>query len=174
MRTRFGFNVLELLFITALLLLFGVTTYTLISVGSENYRRVMDKRDVNSNLRIALSYVTNQVHRYDEQGAISLREEPEGTMLVIATKSGEERYEIRVYLYNGILYEGAVPAEEPFDPIFGDELTALSGLRFEYVDPADKQNLLVTAWDGDAERRRTSSILLHLHAAPGKENDAYA
>lgn len=160
-------HILELLCISALLLLYGVTTYALVTVGGAGYRRVMDKRDTNADLRVALSYVSTQVRQHDEAGGVLIRETPGGDMLVLRSADGDETYETRVYLYEGSLMEYLTPEDEPFLPEAGSRLVALDGFSLRYAGPADTggQALSVSVWKGEGDDRRESSVTLWLHAA---------
>ncbi len=124
---------LEILFITALVLLFGLTTYTLVAVGGDSYGRILSKRDNNSDARVALSYMTTRIRQTDRTTAVSIDEVNGTQILTLSYPSEDETYENRVYCLDGMLYEALVPAEDPFDPASGEEIVALDAMQLDYV-----------------------------------------
>lgn len=165
MRSRLGAGFLEILFITALLLLFGVTTYTLVAVGGGSYNRVMSKRDVNVTVRVALSYLSTQLRQHDEAGAVSVRTLPDGAQCLVLASQTEagDVYETRIYCDNGYLKESVVLAEEPFDASFGSEITPLRGLTISYADGQGGGRTLllsVRAGEGDFARENGTAVRL--------------
>jgi len=148
--------------ITALLLLFGVTTFTLVSAGGQAYRRIMDKREAGISLRVALSYMTTQLRQNDIEGAVLLRERPGGgPCLVLRRQYDEEFYDTRIYLEDGLLREFFTSADAAFDRMYGDEITPLTGLDCRFADPDNKLLILtVTAGQGEHEQTRQTVVAL--------------
>lgn len=163
MRNRSGAGFLEILFITALLLLFGVTTYTLVSVGGSSYQRVMDKRDVNVSARVALSYLTTQLRMNDVAGGVEIRTLENGVQcLVLKDAATGGAYETLVYCYNGNLWEAPVETGTPVDLTFGSPIAPLRDLSFEYSESTNTLRLCVTA--GEGTMRREMETLVHLQS----------
>jgi len=165
-RSAAGF--LEILLITSLLLLFGVTTYTLVSAGGRAYGRVMDKREDSVSLRVALSYLTTQLRQNDTDGAVLLREESCGECLVLRRRYDGETYETRIYLDDGRLWESFTPADMPFDPAAGDEITPLTGLSFRLIGP-DRPALVLTVTAGEGDGAQTRQTVVTLNAPAGEQ-----
>lgn len=116
-------GMLEILCVAALLLLFGLTTFTLVSVGADAYSRLLDKRESTSDMRIASSYLSMKVRQCDQSGAAQVRRGETGDILVLTNTDGAgEVLETRIYLYGGRLCEAVAWPEEPFDPELGLEI----------------------------------------------------
>ncbi|MDR1158786.1 MAG: DUF4860 domain-containing protein [Oscillospiraceae bacterium] len=175
MRGRWGANFLELFFVAALLMLFGITTYTLVSVGGSTYRRVMEKRDDSANLRVALSYMATQIRQHDKTGGVQIRPLPDGgDCLVLTDHYDGEPYELRIYLYDGTLRESLSPAAEPLEPDYGAEIAVVDGLKLTYAGPAEapEQVVRLDVWAGQNGSRRESAVTLRLHADPPRPGEA--
>ncbi|MDR0671040.1 MAG: DUF4860 domain-containing protein [Oscillospiraceae bacterium] len=174
MRGRWGANFLELFFVAALLMLFGITTYTLVSVGGSTYRRVMEKRADSANLRVALSYMATQIRQHDRTGGVQIRSLPDGgECLVLTDHYGGEAYELRIYLHDGTLRESLSPAADPLDPAYGAEIAAIDGLKLTYAGPTEtpEQAVRLDVWAGQGSGRRESAVTLRLHADPWRPGE---
>ena len=71
-----GNSLIELIMVMVLLVLFGVTIYTIIYAGSEAQRHIISDKDAEINARIALSYVNVKLRQNDMAGKISVQENP--------------------------------------------------------------------------------------------------
>ncbi|MDR0380669.1 MAG: DUF4860 domain-containing protein [Oscillospiraceae bacterium] len=177
MRGRWGASFLELFFVAALLLLFGITTYTLVSVGGNTYRRVMEKRDDSANSRVALSYMTTQIRQHDRTGGVQIRSLPDGgDCLVLTDYYDGEPYELYVYLYDGVLRESLLPAAEPLEPAYGAEIANIDGFKLTYAGPAEEPERAVrlNVWAGQGSNRRENAVTLRLHADPWQPGETPA
>ncbi len=116
-------GMMEIICVAALLLLFGLSTFTLVSVGADAYSRLLNKREATSDMRVASSYLSMKVRQCDERGAAEVRREPSGDVLVL-TNTDEDgvAIETRVYLHKGMLYEAIASTGEAFDPELGFEI----------------------------------------------------
>ena len=164
MRTRSDAGFLEIILITALLILFGATTFTLVSSGGDAYRRVMDKRETGITLRVAMSYLTTQLRQNDLSGAVLLTETDTGDCLTLRREIGGEIYETSIYMNDGWLYEALIPEGLPLEPEYGSPITPLTGFSCRYLDDGRALLLTVTASRGDSTQSRESVISLHSNA----------
>ena len=149
-----GAGLMEILCVMALLLLFGITTYVLVTVGGDSYRRLLDKRDANANLRIATGYLGMRMRQYDVSGCLSAGENEQGAYLALRETIDGEAYETRVYLYQGMLCEQFMAAEDEFIPESGLEIVALDS--FAAYPDAEGRLCFQVSYEG---RERTLSLL---------------
>jgi hypothetical protein len=159
---------LELIFIAALLLLFGATSFMVVSAGGGSYQRVMDKRAVSGDLRVALSYLTTQLRQNDEAGAVSLRPDPSGGDMLVFTQTFDgESYETRVYLADGRLMEATVAADASFETLAGTEIVPLTGWRVAFIPPSDGGTglALLSVSAGEGPFAETYETAVRLNAA---------
>jgi hypothetical protein len=164
-------GVLELIFVTALLALFGAASFMLVSAGNGSYQRIMDKRAVSGDLRVALSYLATQFRQNDEAGAVSLRPCPEGGEMLVFTRVIEGTpYETRIYLASGRLMEAAVAADTPFGTLAGTEVVPLTGWRVSFIEPAGGAGRLamLSVSAGEGVFAETYETAVRLNAAEGK------
>ncbi len=148
-------HLVEILCVTALLLLFGLTTYTLIAVGGDTYSRLLDKREVVSDLRIASSYVSMRIRQNDVAGGVEHRISGIGDILVL-TRPYEDGtvLETRIYAYNGYLVESIDSPEEPLNPDLGVEIAPLQ----DFSVSTDGDMITVSLKRGDLRRALTLTL----------------
>ena len=112
-----------------LLLLFGGSTYFLVAAGYESFKRMNKSQDECLNARVAMNYLSMHIRRADAKGAVRIDDSPTGTRLVLGEDIEGERYETRIYFYNGYLRESFVSAETPFDEEYGFEIIQLDSFN---------------------------------------------
>jgi len=162
-RTRADAGILELLLIAALILLFGATTFTLVSAGGVAYERILEDREADISLRVALSYLTTQLRQHDVSGAVSLRACETGDLLTFRQESGDDVYETRIYLDDGWLREDVVPEDTPFTTGAGTRITKLSGFSCRPTGQ-DGEALLLSVAVGEGEHMRTQETVIAANA----------
>ncbi len=111
------------LFVFLLIGAYMVFSLLLVLIGVQAYKGVVDRTDVNSQVRTTVSYVANKVRAAD--GMVLLKEEQGLTVLTIRDDYDEDAYETRIYFNKdesgqGALYEQVAAADEPFDPDLGE------------------------------------------------------
>lgn len=164
-KSRGGYSMVEMFFVMALLALFGLTTYTLIAVGSNSFQKLMDERESNTDLRVALSYINMKIHQFDTAGALTVESGEDGGRLVLSELIGTTTYNTAIYLRDGKLCEATYDASERFDPSSGFDLVALSGMS---IVPDDSGALHIEVWkDTEAGRESLSSVILPRSAEGG-------
>ena len=162
MRSRSDAGFFEIILIAVLMLLFGVTTFTLVSAGGNAYRQVIDKRETDITLRVALSYLTTQLRQNDIEDALLVQETDGYEYLTLRREIDGERYETRVYLDNGWLKESLQPEGAPFDPQSGSPITTLSSFTCRVL--GDEASLLLTVTSGEGEKTQTRQTVVSLTA----------
>ena len=163
MRTRSDAGFLEIILIAALILLFGATTFTLVSAGGDAYDRLLEQRDIDITLRVALSYITTQLRQNDIAAAVQVRDGVSGEYLTLRRESGGEVYETRIYLDSGWLKEVSTFEDLPFDPESGSPITQLTGFTCRYVD-SNETALLLTVTAGEGEDARSQQTVVAVNA----------
>lgn len=138
-----GYSLIELIFVMVLLILFGLTTFTLVIAGSNTYGKLTNTRNSNSELRVALSYVNMKVRQNDSLNSISIQmaSKGKGNAVVISKVMGGKPYETWIYCSKGVLREALVkkgvrPSEE-----LSTEIAVISGFKAYFIN--DNKNLYV-------------------------------
>jgi hypothetical protein len=114
LRKNKGYTMLELIFVMALLTMFGITSVTLVIAGSKAYETINSVKDDNAEIRIAASYINMKVRQNDLTGNIRVVQSQVGTgnAIVIDEKVGESVYETWIYYDSGKLREGYIARGE--------------------------------------------------------------
>jgi prepilin-type N-terminal cleavage/methylation domain-containing protein len=149
-----GYTLIELMLVVALLALFGISTLSLVVSGSSAYRTIMEKKEIDSELRVALSYMDTKVKQNDMKDTLRLESNPagDGKALVITEEIEENAYETWIYLSGGKLREVMVQKGEPVQDDLGFEIADIEGFRAEY-EP-DGKLLHLGVWSGSKSGKR--------------------
>lgn len=128
---RAGKTQVEVLAVFVLLLLLGVSAFTLAMAGADSFKAMSSYRDSSAATRIAVSYTAMKVHQYDAQGVLTLEPHPVTgeTALVIRETVSDQIYETWIYYSDGYLREALVTAGQTPTDEYGFEVTALTGYR---------------------------------------------
>ena len=124
---------LEIVFVMALLGLFGITTYTLVMTGADTYSRLLNERDDNSNLRVAVSFISMKIRQNDVEGTVGIVELSSGTALSIKEVIEDEIYETLVYQYDGAVYELFHEYGDDLDVTAGEKVSDIGGMRLTEI-----------------------------------------
>jgi type II secretory pathway pseudopilin PulG len=132
-----GYSLIELILVMVLLILFGLTTFTLVIAGSSTYGKLTKNKNSNSELRVALSYVNMKVRQNDSFNSISIRRVSRevGDAVVISKLMGEKPYETWIYCSKGILREALLKKgiNHPSDAI-STEIAVISGFKVYFIN----------------------------------------
>ncbi len=148
-----GHTLVELALVIALLTLFGAATLSLVVAGSSAYEGIMEKKNADSELRIALSYIDTKIKQYDSAGVLRLESNPagDGPALVIEEVLGGADYETWIYFSEGRLREVLVDkGGEPTDDL-SYEIAVLEGFQAVYGE--DEKLLHITVWSSSKKGR---------------------
>jgi hypothetical protein len=144
-----GYSTVELVLVLLLLLLFGVTTFTLIFAGSDTYQRISDNKNAETDARIALSYLNVKIRQNDMAGKIEVKNFP-GTgkpALVLHDTRPESDLITWIFWERGMLLEcliseGEIPSSDlsflivevdDFTVSYDEETRMLTGtVSYEY------------------------------------------
>lgn len=122
-------------FVFCLIALFAVLATLLTLFGIRAYRSVYDASAMNGESQTVLSYIVNKVHSGDRAGGVTILDGKGAQALAIREPLDDGVYETRVYCYGGSLREYFCEPGDEFDPEYGEELTSLKALRFEWEEP---------------------------------------
>lgn len=142
-RKNKGFLLIELLLVMVLLVLFGLTTFTLVISGSRTYSKLTQQKTNSSELRTALSFVNMKILQNETQGSFSIRKSPSGNgdALVINQQIGKEKYENWIYCSKNKLREAIVKAGIPPGDELSLEVVPISEFRIHFT--TDKKGIYI-------------------------------
>ncbi len=164
-KTHPGRGSLETLFVSVLLLLFGLVAFTLVSAGADSYGRILTEREKNADLRLAASYVTMRLRQFDAAGCIDIEETSSGPALLLRERQEELALVTYIYLYDGALRELFLEEGAAFDPLAGEEIVPAGGFAVSWLTAGDKSALQIAITGQDGE---SVSSVVSLRAAGEK------
>jgi hypothetical protein len=126
----------------------------LVMLGGSLYRQIMTKSNENDEARTTFSYISNQVHRADSGGGISVGEFGGHQALLLEQDYGEWQFVTYLYYYDGALRELFVEKGTELDPGTGLPIVWLEDMGFEMDDTG-----LITAWAKFTNGRRERIFL---------------
>lgn len=97
-----------------------------LALGVNVYRNMVSHKSELQQIRLETSLVANSLSQLDKAGAVSVRQEAQGTMIVASEKSGGSTFETRFYLYDGWLVEEYVLSSIEPNPQNADRLVKTS------------------------------------------------
>ena len=97
----------EFLLYMSLLLVLGLLVFSLAAAGSRAYAKLVDRKERDGELRVAVSYLEVVLRKHDAVGAVKLGDNPFGTgpALFLTDESNGEIYETVVFCQDGTLRE---------------------------------------------------------------------
>jgi hypothetical protein len=97
----------EFLLYMTLLLVLGLLVFSLAAAGSGAYAKLIDRKERDGELRVAVSYLVVVLRKHDAAGAVRLGDNPfgEGPALFLMDESAGDVYETVVFCQDGTLRE---------------------------------------------------------------------
>jgi type II secretory pathway pseudopilin PulG len=137
-----GYTLVELLLVMMLLLVFGVTIFTLIYSGSETYQRISRNRSIESDARIALSYLNVKLRQHDYAEGMDVKPFP-GTSrdaLVLYDQTLDGNLETWIFWSEGQLLECLISEGETPDVNLSFTIVDIENFEIAY----DRASRVVT------------------------------
>ena len=127
---------MEVILVMILLILFSISTLTLVATGSDSYVNIINNNDDNSNLRIAQSYITTKVRQNLVKDSVYISRFPEieGNCLVIKDDYSDVKYETVIFFKDGEIRESIVVDGGIFNPEASFGVIEIDMLNFEILD----------------------------------------
>ncbi len=151
-------------FVFLLLGVFAVFSTLMVLLSAQFYRTSVDQTRLHNERRVLCSYLMNVVRGNDAADAVRITQIDGIDVLALGMEEDGERYETRIYCYDGALRELFTDASQPFEPDYGEVIC--QARRFTPV-LLENGLLELRAQDGEGEEH-----LLHvaLHgSASGEE-----
>ena len=152
---------IESAFVLILFAVFAMTIVAVLALGANSYQKLVERDNESYNKRIITSYVTAKIRNNDTSGNVAVggfakASEDDGIETLHLYQEIEgEKYDTRVYYYNGHIYELFTLVNLSFDPEAGNKVMDAKGLYFR-----EKNNVIeITSVDQDG-RRNTASVAL--------------
>lgn len=128
----------------------------LVLFGAGTYQKTVKSQRENEDRRAVLSYLSMTLRNHDHQQAVSVEPGPEGDVLVLTDRVGDDAYTTRIYQSEGMLLEEFAKSGTALGQGEIQSIGACS--RFE-IERMDGQDLCLRVEDG--------SVLVHLRSESG-------
>lgn len=148
-------------FVFLLLGVFAVFSTLMVLLSAQFYRTSVDQTRVHNERRVLCSYLMNVVRGNDVADAVRVTQIDGIDVLALGLEEDGERYETRIYCYDGALRELFTDAAQPFEPEYGEVICQARRftpslkdglLEMRAQDGAGEEHLLHVALHGDANR----------------------
>jgi len=131
-RGRYGFGTVTAWVVLALILLFAGLSVSLIALGGQAYRSILNAADVHAQRRASIGYVIGRVHAFDNRGALRVEQMAvdgqQIEVLILSEVIDGEVYETRIYCADGKLREQFVSADTALESAEdGESIARLKG-----------------------------------------------
>jgi hypothetical protein len=148
-------------FILVLFAVFAVTIVSVLAMGANSYKNLVERDDDAYNKRIITSYITAKIRNHDSSGAVAAGgfakvDKPDGidTLHLYQTIEGQ-KFDLRIYYYNGYIYELLTTADNEIEPEAGSAVMEAKSLSF-----SQKGSLIFITAEDTAGRSSTSTVSL--------------
>lgn len=137
MRAGFQKHNIEGAFVLVLFAVFAVTIVAVLALGANSYKSLVERDNEAYNKRIITSYISAKIRSNDEQGTIAVGgfanpEEKDGvdTLHLYQMIEGQ-KFDMRIYYYEGHIYELFTIADNEIEPEAGNPIMEAKALSFE-------------------------------------------
>lgn len=153
-----GSSNIETIMTMTLLILFSAAIFTLMYVGNDTEKRILDQNAIKSNARVASSYINVKLKQNDVSGKISVKVNPNtaSNALVITDISSKEKKNTWIYFEDGYLLESTTEELAP------DNDTAFQIAKIDDFQ-IDKENDTITTrikYFYNNEMQKVTSIIV--------------
>ena len=136
MRGRQQHNI-ESAFVLVLFAVFAMTIVAVLALGANSYRKLVERDNEGYNKRIVTSYVSAKIRDNDTDGNVAVggfasagEEDGINTLHLYQVIEGE-RFDTRIYYYDGYVYELFTLEDLEFKPEAGNPVMEAKGLSFK-------------------------------------------
>lgn len=135
MRNEKGSGPIEWMLVMLLLLVLSLSIFMLASTTSMQYESLEQQKSMDTELRVATSYLTTKLRQSDEVGKIHVIEHDgyNQVMLMIEEVFFGESYETWIYVTDGKLREATIVANGRLDDALSFEIAEVKDVVFKWL-----------------------------------------
>lgn len=127
-------HTIDTVFVICLLLLFVLSSLSVIAIGASIYKKNVAKMADNSSHRIACAYITEKVRQADKDGSIYVKKIFGENALVLSENIDGTTYNTYIYDYDGNLMELFARADlAAFYPQSGQKILKIGSFDIEEI-----------------------------------------
>ncbi len=127
---------IEAAFVLVLFAVFAVTIVAVLALGANSYKSLVERDNEAYNKRIITSYITAQIRSNDTRGTVAVGgfakpgvRDGINTLHLYQIIDGE-KFDLRIYHYDGQIYELFTTADNNIEPEAGNPIIEAKGLSF--------------------------------------------
>ncbi len=132
--TRRFSHKIDIGFVLTIMVLFAITTFSLVLIGAKQYKGITSTIDENHEERTASSYLAEKFRSNNVSDAISICELNGVTALSIITTENDISYITYIYHYDNYLYELVVTENSVFSLSSGQKIIEMQDFNLTYVN----------------------------------------
>ncbi len=163
-----GYTLVEMMLVLLLLLIFGLTAFTLIFTGSDTYQRLIADKNQAADARIILSTLETRLRQYDTEGGVSVVALPWEAQtvnaLVFHEAVGEDTLHTYLFWADGALWEGLTLNGEPLAAADATPLLKNEAMELR-IDTTDGCIVLAVTYPF-SQQPRTLQTSIYLRSQP--------
>jgi hypothetical protein len=160
MRNENKRHMIDILFVLSLFCVFAISSVVLILFGADIYKKTVSRMDSNYASRTSVAYITEKIRQSDQYDSIMIDDSQGYERLMMTQEIDGLTYATSLYEYDGYLYElfARTDIELPIDA--GQQVIAISGLKFELLS----DSLLKIDYTDESDNAQTIYVSLHCKA----------
>lgn len=150
---------IENVFVLVLFAIFAMTVVAVLALGANQYKSLVERDNNAYNKRIITSYVSAQIRGYDRTDAVEVGGfaspdvDDEVNTLHLLEKIDGIRYDLKIYYYQGKVYELFAAEDAEMKPEDGVAIMDAKDLHFE------KKGSLIRITSKDSEGRQNEATV---------------
>lgn len=164
-----GSSLIELIMVMMLMIVFGLTMFTLIGAGSNTQEKIIDNKNAQSDARIAMSYINVTLRKHDTEKGIFIEKIKKSgkNAILLREYSTDGTYDTWIYFSDGKILECTVLSGEQPDDSYAFEIVEIEDFTVSY----DEESSIVTSifnytYDGKPEEIVSNYKMRHNIAKP--------
>jgi len=154
---------IDVVFVLLLLALFAAASFTLVLIGTKQYRFVTNTMSDNHEKRIISSYLSEKIRQNDTADSIDIVNLKGIDALSFSSEENGIAYTTYIYYYENALREIVVTPSSVFSLSSGQEIIALQDFSPEFASPSLIRVNITDTGGNDV------ILYFHLHCNAGKE-----
>lgn len=119
------------IFMLALLVLFAITSFLVVSIGAKQYQSTVDTLAQNQETRSVTAYLQEKINQHDTSNSVVICTVGEADALRLTEFTDNQEYHTYIYAYNGYLWEASVSSLTAVAPGNGEPVMKVTNLTIE-------------------------------------------
>lgn len=159
-KRHYGKARIETILVMLMLVVFSISTYTLVVSTASSYGKNYSDMDAKDNLRLALSYVDLKIKQSDKKGVYVLEKAIEDKdVIVVEDDIKGEIYQNIIYFKDGFLKEMLIKKGTNLNEVEGFEIAKIMDMRVKKTGNG-LINLSITT-DNENGKKYTSNLIIN-------------